>query len=355
MKNLKIILIYFIISYCPVLSENDTIFKPEGKFIIQVINRTNLDLLNTDNFGMNINRAHFGYSYQFAKEWKGVVVLDAGRPTLFNNLIIKDSLGNSLSSEYIYQEGSFYTMTLKFSYLEYKPNKIITLQIGGILQNHYITEEKFWGYRYILESFPDRYFRIPSGDLGVIGYFVFNEHFSADLAITNGEGFRRKQDDYGKFKVEAGLDFKPFDWLVTRIYYDNTFANETDIIKNEELYSVFIGYIVPSKFRTGFDYHYQSNYHHLAGLDLFGYSIYGAYNITDNFESFLRYDNLQNNYYSDCNAIFKDKSSGKAYILGFHYKPIQGISLSLSEQIWEPKSIDYKLQNEIVFSFEYRI
>lgn len=349
------ILIFFILIYQSLSARNDSIFMPEGKMIIQIINRTNIDLNNTKDFGMRINRAHIGYSYKFAPEWKGVVVLDAGRPTLFNNLKVKDSLGKNMDTEYNYQEGSFYTMTLKFSYLEYKPNNNIALQVGGILQNHYITEEKFWGYRYILETFPDRYFKIPSGDLGIIGYFTISEYLSCDLAVTNGEGFRNSQDDLGKHKIATGLDFKPLKGLVTRFYYDNTFAQESDLIKNEELYSIFIGYNLPLSCRVGFDYHYQTNYHHIYNHNMFGYSLFGAFNISENIEGFVRYDNLNSNKLENENSNWNVNSDGEAFIWGFHYVPVNGISLSLSEQFWEPGKQNLDLKNDVVFSFEYRL
>ena len=38
----------------------------------------------------------------------------------------------------------------------------------GVLQNHYITQEKFWGYRYVAPTFQDKYYGIPSSDLGII-------------------------------------------------------------------------------------------------------------------------------------------------------------------------------------------
>jgi hypothetical protein len=191
-------------------AQTDTMFKPSGNVIVQVINRT---LYETDGstgkYGMYINRAHFGYRYQFAPKWSGTVIVDAGRPTVFSNLNVKDTAGNNLPVSSNYKEGSYYTMSLKFSYLEYNPSPKIKLQAERIIQNHYITQEKFWGYRYILETFDDRYFGIPSADLGFIGYFSPLDWVSFDVAITNGEGFRVNQDNQGKVKYAAGIDIKP--------------------------------------------------------------------------------------------------------------------------------------------------
>jgi len=53
--------------------------------------------------------------------------------------------------------GSYYTMTLKFASLEWKPNEHFKVQAGGILQNHSITQEQFWGYRYVAPTFQDKF------------------------------------------------------------------------------------------------------------------------------------------------------------------------------------------------------
>jgi len=115
-------------------TQTDNTFKPEGKVLVQVIKRTLYETDGkSDKYGMYINRAHFGYRYQFAPQWSGTVILDVGRPTVFGNLRVKDTANNNLPVSYNYKEGSYYTMSLKFSYLEYNPTPKIKLQAGGIL------------------------------------------------------------------------------------------------------------------------------------------------------------------------------------------------------------------------------
>ena len=357
LKILNIMIIFsFVIIAQPLFAQSDSAFKPEGKMIIQVINRTIFENQGSNNtFGMYINRSHFGYSYQFNPEWKAAVVVDAGRPTLFGNLSVKDSSGNPLNTNYSYQQGSYYTITLKFSYIEFNPTKDIKLQAGGILLNHYITQEKFWGYRYILETFPDKYFSIPSGDLGFIGYFDAAKWLSLDLAITNGEGFRNNQDSYGKLKIAGGIDFKPVDGFISRIYYDNSSSGDPVANGNQQLYSAFIGYKVPQLFRIGAEYDYHKNHNHLPDNDLYGYSIYGSYILSDNFELFGRYDNLRSNTLEGKANAWNFQNDGGAFIGGVHYNPVNGISLSLSYQGWKPEDINLNYKNSVAFSFEYKL
>lgn len=345
----------FIISQ-PLFAQSDSAFKPGGTILIQVINRTIYENQGEKNkFGMYINRSHFGYSYLFSPKWKAAVVVDAGRPTIFGNLSVKDSTGNNLNTSYSYQQGSYYTITLKFSYIEYNPTKDIKLQAGGILQNHYITQEKFWGYRYILETFPDKYFSIPSGDLGFISYFNVNGLLAFDIALTNGEGFRNNQDNFSKVKIAGDIDFKPINGFISRFYYDNSPSGDPVAIGNQQFYSAFLGYKLFKLFRIGAEYDYHKNHNHILGNNLYGYSIFGSYILSENFELFGKYDNLRSNILEGRSNAWNYQNDGDAFIGGVHFSPVRGISLSLSYQGWESNNNNIKYKNTVAFGFEYKL
>jgi hypothetical protein len=350
------ILLAFLTAKTACYSQSGDSFKPEGKVVVQVINRTLYENDgNTGKYGMYINRAHFGYRYQFAPKWSGTVIVDAGRPTVFGNLSVTDTSGNNLSNSYNYKEGSYYTMTLKFSYLEYNPTPKIKLQAGGILQNHYITQEKFWGYRYILETFDDRYFGIPSADLGFIGYFSPLEWLSFDAMLTNGEGFRFNQDVHGRIKYAAGIDIKPVRGWITRFYYDNSTSSDPAKPATQQLLSAFSGYRLPGLFRIGAEYNYHINHGNLQNKDLYGLSVFGSYEMSETFEFFGRYDNLQSNNLSGSADPWHFSGDGQAYIAGIHFVPAKNVSLSLSYQGWQPADESMKFKNTVAFSFEFRL
>jgi len=357
MKARTLFLTLFIFTQSiPCFAQVDTTFKPTGNVLVQIINRTLYETNgNSGKYGMYINRAHFGYRYQFAPKWSGTVILDAGRPTVFGNLSVKDSLENNLSYSYNYKEGSYYAMTLKFSYLEFNPTSKIKLQAGGILQNHYITQEKFWGYRYILETFDDRYFGIPSSDLGFIGYFSPLDWLSFDAALTNGEGFRFNQDSQGKVKYAAGVDIKPIKNWITRFYYDNSVSSDPSKPATQQLLSVFSGYRLPGVFRIGAEYNYHVNHGNLQNKDLYGLSVFGSYIVTDRLEILGRYDNLKSNKLSGESDPWHFSDDGKAYIAGLHYVPIKNISLSLSYQGWQYYRNLSRYENAIAFSLEFKL
>ncbi|MCU0371255.1 MAG: hypothetical protein MUC31_07565, partial [Bacteroidales bacterium] len=113
-------------------SQVDSTFNPSGNVIIQVIDRTLVEMNGGDvKYGMYINRAFFGYRYFFHPKWSGTLVIDAGRPTVFGNLTVNDTSANPLPTSYDYSEGSYYTISLKFAYLEFNPTSKLKLQAGG--------------------------------------------------------------------------------------------------------------------------------------------------------------------------------------------------------------------------------
>lgn len=337
-------------------AQSDTTFKPEGKVLVQVIDRTLYETDgNSDRYGMYINRAFFGYRYRFHTKWSGTIVIDAGRPTVFGNLNVSDSAGNSLPNSYDYTEGSYYTISLKFAYIEFNLSSKIRLQAGGILQNHYITQEKFWGYRYVLETFQDRYYQTPSSDLGFIAYYSLFEWLSIDAAITNGSGIRFNQDKYGNVKYAAGIDLKPVKGLIMRLYYDNSPSDDPIKPATQQLFSVFSGYRLPEVFRIVAEYNYHMNHDNIESNDLFGLSVYGSYEMNERFEIFARYDKLQSNNLNGAPDPWHHTEDGQAYIAGVHYVPVKNIALSLNYQGWQPTDRKLNYTNTVALSFEFKL
>ncbi|NHB69408.1 rhodanese-like domain-containing protein [Perlabentimonas gracilis] len=330
---------------------------PKGKPIVQVFG--NFDYNATQNaqkqYGFWFGRAHFGYEHQYSEQFAGKIIIDAGRPTTVGQIQITDPIGNELNVSNSSKEGSYHTMTLKFASLEWKPNEVIKIQAGSILQNHYITQEKFWGYRYLAPTFQDQYFGIPSADLGVIAYFTINKMFGFDLALTNGEGFRFDQDQYGDVKLAAGLNFNPIEGLQTRLFYDFTSSQNPAKPADQQLLSAFVGYKHENAFRLGGEYNYRMNHLNINEHNLFGFSIYGSLRVAEKVELFARYDNLQSNSLSgEQNGWYFD-STGNAYITGIHYNPVKGINLSINYQGWSPENTSLDFQHHILLSFEYRL
>ncbi len=338
-------------------SQTDTTFTPKGKPIIQVFG--NFDYNATPNqqkkYGFWFGRAHFGYEYQFNKQFSSKIIIDAGRPTTVGKIEVTNTTGRTLNVSNSSKEGSYYTMTLKFASLEWKANEHIKIQAGGVLQNHYITQEKFWGYRYVAQTFQDKYYGMPSSDLGLISYFNFNKKIGFDVALTNGEGFRFDQDEFGNVKIAAGVDYIPFENLQTRFYFDCTNSNNPLRPSTQKLYSVFLGYKIKQKFRIGGEFNYRENNMNINNHDLFGFSIYGAYKILKNFELFARFDNLTANTMDNENNNWNYHNTGDAFIFGTHYRAADDVNISLNYQGWHPNDASLNFQHHVLLSFEYKL
>ncbi|NCC18821.1 MAG: hypothetical protein EOM29_07770 [Bacteroidia bacterium] len=328
--------------------ENE-IHTSKGSPIIQIFSNLDIDIdkHSQKRYDFNITRAHFGYNYKFNNFFNGKIIIDASRPTT----ITKDS-ENHIKG----QEGSHYTMYLKFASLEWNPNEKIKIEAGAILQNHYIIQEKFWGYRYVAQTFQDKYYLSPSTDIGMIGYYKINNKIGFDLAITNGEGVKVSQDEFGDIKIGLGIDYSPFKELTTRLFLDYNTTHNPLHEKPQQLLSFFLGYNHNNKIRIGGEYNYRNNHLYIKNHSLYGYSIYVNYNLTNKFALYSRYDNLKSNKIENQENGWDYLNTGAFYILGTQYSPKKNINISINYQLWTPDNkqlSNYK--NNILLNLEYRI
>lgn len=349
------IMIIAIIAVTPFFSysQKEMEFTPYGKPIIQVFATSTLQPFDDaqQNYNFNIGRAHLGYQYWFSEHWSAKIIIDRGKATSVGQLTFTDIEGNTFNVQNTSKEGACYTMFLKFASLQWKVNNRLTLEGGAILQNHYITQERFWGLRYLAQTFQDLYWHIPSSDLGFIAYYKLNNFISFDVALTNGEGPRNLQDAFGKVKLSGGIDIKPSKKIQTRIFYHHK-QSGIDSTATEQMFSVFIGYKPSVKIRIGGEYDYMSNLDNADGLDNCGFSFFAAYHLTDKMELFARYDKLFNEIPEYLNAIVTEE--GNMIIGGISYTPVEGINISLNYQGWISDDNVSKNKNSILLSMEYK-
>jgi hypothetical protein len=325
-------------------------FPENLKPIVQVFGAASYNFENS-NYGYNFGRAHLGFQYQFNEKWSSKIIIDRGRATSVGKITVTDSLGNILNVENSSKEGAYYTMFLKFASLQWKVNDKLTLEGGAILQNHYITQERFWGFRYVAQTFQDLYWKIPSTDLGFIAYYKFNDIFSVDAAITNGEGPRKTQDNFGKVKFAGGINIIPSEKIQTRMFYHNR-QSKTNIEKTEQLFSFFAGYKPNLKFRFGGEFNYMENLDNISELNSYGFSFYTAYQLTNKTELFARYDRL---YYEVSDNFATDNNKdGNTIMGGISHSPVKGVNISLNYQGWLPDESTNPNENSILLSMEYK-
>ncbi|MDA3891798.1 MAG: hypothetical protein PF517_09060 [Salinivirgaceae bacterium] len=317
--------------------------------IVQVFGTASYNFEN-NNYGYSFGRAHLGFQYQFNEKWSSKIIIDRGRATSIGEITVTDANGNMLTVQNTSKEGAYYTMFLKFASLQWKVNDKFTLEGGAILQNHYITQERFLGLRYVAQTFQDLFWHIPSSDLGFIADYKFNNVFSVDVAITNGEGPRKVQDAFGKVKFAGGIDVIPTEKIQTRFFYHNR-QSKTNSEETEQLFSVFAGFKPTAKFRIGCELNYMKNLDNINNLNSYGFSLYSAYSLTNKTEMFARYDRL---LYKASDNLSTNNKNGNSIIGGISHSPVKGVNLSLNYQGWLPDETSNQHENSILLSMEYK-
>jgi hypothetical protein len=321
------------------------------KPIVQLFGTASYDIENS-NYGYAFGRAHLGFQYQFNEKWSSKIILDRGRPTTVGLIVVRDSLGNQLNVQNTSSEGSYYTMWLKFASLQWKINDNLTIEGGAILQNHYITQERFWGLRYVAQTFQDLYWKTPSSDLGFIATYKLNKVITIDAANTNGEGPRYKQEAFGKVKIAGGLDINLSEKIQTRIFYHNR-QSGIDNTATEQMISLFMGVQQSEKIRMGGEFNYMENLYNISKLNSYGFSLYSAYKLTNKTELFARYDRLF--YEVSDNLDANIRKDGNSIMTGISHAPVKGVNISLNYQGWFPDETTNQSENSILISMVYKL
>lgn len=253
------------------------------------------------------------------------------------------------------KEGAHYTIFLKFAFLEWAPSQKFKMQVGSISQNHFKTQEKMWKYRFIAEVFQDRYFKTPSGDLGIIAYYKPCDYFGFDLAITNGEGFRSDQDPFGDLKIAAGVDLVINKNFENRLFYDFEKSRVPFQSELQQTISFYSGYKWKDKLRIGVDLNMRLNQRDVLKQHLLGYSIFSSYNWSSRWATFVRFDQVTSNRDQLLAPGWVYHTDGLGFIGGVNFTPVPKVNLALHYQGFKPKSPILHAQNNFYLSFEFSL
>lgn len=330
--------------------KNDTGFDFDKLTPIVQIFATGHYNLNEQLYDYHFGRAHLGLKYDFDDAWSAKVIIDRGWPTQVEDIEVSDSAGQHFIVNSDVSEGARYTMFLKFAALRWKASEKLTLETGALLQNHYITQERFWGFRYVAQTYQDLYWHLPSSDLGFIAYYKFNSTFAMDVAVTNGEGPRLQQDAPGKVKLAGGLDVNLSKNISTRIYYHHKAAT-VNTGETEQMLSAFAGWLISPNSRLGIEFNLMDNLQNLHDIKSYGYSVYGAVNINPQMQAFGRFDRLLYELPEDVTTAGFDNLS--AIITGLSLNVVKGVYSSINYQGFIPDG--QKIEHGFNLSFEFKI
>lgn len=314
MKNIITILLVF--SSLVVFSQSKG--KVSGKIFFNYHNDLTEGVLQKSAF--EVERAYLGYDYAFNDKLSAKVLMDVGK-----------------------DNGSDYTYYLKAAQIDYKALDWAKFSVGMIGLSQFNDQENNWGYRYIYKSFQDYSGFGTSTDLGLNSELKLHTTLKMNLFILNGEGYKKVQDLYGKYKVGADLVYHPTDALTFKVYYaeqDSKKLVGTTIVENPTVKNValFAGYEV-NKIRFGAEYNkmYDGKKYTDAELDhdLSGFSIYSTFVLNEKVEFFGRYDLLESNKVGTSTTNWNAANDGNAVLLGTQFIPIKGIKTSLNYRLWD--------------------
>lgn len=280
-------------------------FEPYGRPILRIYTNYHSTWTGGEvNKVFQIQRAYLGYQRQFSKTLSGRLILDVGDP----------SFGNFQMSAY-----------LKNAFVQYRKNKI-TAKLGMIGLFQYKLQEDMWGGRYLYKSFMDEHRFGPSADIGAFVKYDFHKVVSADITLTNGEGYKLLESD-SILKVSLGATVRPVKGIDLRASYDYM-GNDV----SQQTLALYAGYS-NNGLRLGAEYNYQLNHRMNTALDLTGVSVYGSYKLKK-VRFFGRYDKLSSPRIGTEIDPWHYAQDGQLVIAGVEVNPVKGIIVTPHYQGW---------------------
>lgn len=290
-------------------------FKPSGK----VIARGFLDYSTgfgeaNDKRGFDITRAFLGYEYKITRTLSAKVIID-GASSKSSSSDIDVHLRNVV-------------VNWKDKGLEINAGLTSLLQFG--------IQEKYWMHRYVMKSFQDEYKMAPSVDLGATINYTFNPYISADISLTNGEGYKKVKKD-NSMRYAAGLSLHPIKNTILRIYADiyNDDKTQRDASPSEDIevkykdqytLSLFAGY-QDKNISLGAEYNRVYNKGFIDNKDYYGYSFYTSAKLAKKWRLFGRYDLMDSSSPSSFTSPW-NSFDGQLMMIGAEFQPLKQLKIA---------------------------
>jgi opacity protein-like surface antigen len=299
------------LSVCQII--NSQTFDPQGKAITEIFTDFHLNLNDTSKTsGFGLNRAYLGYNFTPDKHFSGTIIVNAGKPD--------DLAPGSEPRRYSY----FREASISYS------NDKLKLSLGITGTRLFDFQQKFWGKRYIANTYQSLNGYGFVADLGLAVDYRFSDILKADVTIMNGEGYSNVQLD-NSIKTSLGLNITPSKEVAIRIY--------SDIMRlNGVWQQTFIGFIgFKNELLTiGAEATYKSNLDAVAGHHAWGISGTGALCVAKNTEVFIRYDYSTSTFPAGDILPWNYQKDGVFLVTGLQYSFTQNIKLALNYQGTHP-------------------
>jgi len=335
MKKQILFLSLFFITIISFSQSAEEDFKPNGHVQFKVFWNYHYDFSQnaTKKSAFELTRSYLGYQYDFSKNISAKVIFDAGTDTGFSE----------------------YSILLKTAQLDWKVTEGVKLSMGLIGMKQFNDQEDFWNYRYIFKSFQDEHSYGPSADLGINAEFTVTKSLKANFLVSNGEGYKKLQDEDGNQKIGGSLVFQPIKGLTTKIYMESHPTTDSKAITSLAL---FAGYKA-TDWRLGAEYNKLNNGKKYSSPavdhELDGLSFYTTYVINKKFEIFSRYDQLSSNTLAGETIAWNDENDGSQIITGIQYAPVKGLKFSLNYQNFSFDNSTFDSKSLVFLNAEFKL
>lgn len=280
-----------------------------GKPIAEIFTDFHYNINDTSNTtGFGINRAYLGYNFLPGDNFSASIIINVGSP--------EELAEGTEHRRYAYfREAS----------LSYSKNKL-TLAFGMTSTRIFDYQQKFWGKRYVANTYLSINGYGYVADLGFVADYKFNDVFKADFTLMNGKGYSELQLD-NNLRSSAGINITPTKQLAFRLY--------GDLLKNKNLWqSTLIGFagIKNDLITFGAEISYKTNLEPIDGHDAWGISMTGAISFSKNAEFFVRYDHSASVIPSGSSLQWNYPNDGDFMIAGVQYTFSSNIKMALNYQ-----------------------
>lgn len=300
-----------IITSINILAQNDSVpFNPSGKVFGTSYFDYSTGLNSTSNTsGFDITRALLGYRYQFTKSIEATIAIDG-------------AAGKSTDDKVeVHVRNAFVTWA----------DQGFNIDLGIMTLSQFSLQQNMWGHRYALQSQQDLADMGHSVDIGILASYNFSPILSADVSITNGEGYKKIRRDKS-MRYSVGTSWRPIDNFVFRLYGDIYTSDRDQFNKletnkkmmNQFTYSAFIGY-ESSLLSGGVEYNKQLHNAFVRGNHIHGASVFSTVNLNAKWNVYARYDYYGSSNYGVNESWYDDK---QMVVAGVEFKPFDFLRFS---------------------------
>jgi hypothetical protein len=306
MKKILIPLI-LLVSVCQLIYNQTVPLK--GRAIAEIFTDFHFNIKDTSRTtGFSLNRAFLGYNFPAANNFSATVIVNVGKPD--------DLPSGSQPGRYAY----FREASISYS----TDNLKIAMGITGTRLFDF--QQRFWGKRYIANTYQSINGYGFVADLGLAVDFRINDVFKTDVTIMNGEGYTNVQLD-NSIKSSLGLTITPDSHFAIRLY--------GDLIKTKGLWQPmivsFIGF-KNEKFTIGGEFTYKSNLDLISGHNAWGLSFTGATSIAKQTELFARFDHSTSVIVPGEENPWNHIKDGNFLVLGIQHVFNENVRIALDYQ-----------------------